>query len=151
MFGFTGELGNILGPHNDTGGICVLHRGWIFTLSMSAVFSGTRAAFVRRSGSSGGTVGKQSSTEVYIGNVDFLWPGFLTLLQICCATSGRSLYSPECFFSLLFIRVILPGGNCIKPSVVQHQVVQAAGVSQNIHHTNNDRKESTHQKYFLTF
>lgn len=81
----------------------------------------------------------------------FLWPGYLTLLQICCATSGRSLYSPECFFSLLIIPVILPGGNCIEPSVVQHQVLQAAGVSQHIHHTNNHRKESTHQKCFLTF
>lgn len=77
---------------------------WIFALSVSAVLSGAHAAFVRRSGSSGGTAGKQRSTEVYIGNVIFLWPGFLTLLQICCATPGRSLYSPECFFlSCLFL------------------------------------------------
>lgn len=83
-FGFTGELGNIPEPHNDTEGICVPHH----SLDICSVSS---CSVIRSSGSSGGTVGNQSSTEVYIGNLYFLWPGFLTPLQICCVTSGRSL------------------------------------------------------------
>lgn len=58
--------------------------------------------------------------KAYIGNLDFLWLGSLALLQICRATSGRSLYPPVFLFSL--VPVLLLAGDCIVPSV-QHQVV----------------------------
>jgi len=88
--GFTGELGSILGPPNDTECIPV-HSLDVCSLSFCSI--------IRHLGSlceeeirqlmemlQESRASPSCNIKAYIGTLDFVWLGSLALLPICCAT-----------------------------------------------------------------